>query len=720
MYEDIHACIDRVLPEVLRVAAAAHAVAESPLNEPEVRLPAGSGVTRAELAGLVGKLWSQRGRSLRVRFLDGEPSVHSRVEQFVHQWSRYANITFEFGADPAAEIRISFRQRGSWSYIGTDALSIARGEPTMNFGWLTTASTDEEYERVVVHEFGHALGCIHEHQHPNATIPWNREAVYRYYGGPPNNWTREQVDVNLFQRYSRDITQFSAFDPQSIMLYPVPKELTDGVFEIGWNRRLSPTDQSFIGTLYPGGGTSATELTLDAQPVQAAIGKHGEVDVFRFVVPAAGEYVVETEGPTDVVMTLLGPNDPDRVIGEDDDSGERWNARIARDLAPGAYHVRVRHYRPRGTGQYRVSARTGVRETIRACFDRFLPPDQRVAAAEQALAERPANEPELRLPASANPARAELAALVGKLWQKGRTLRVRFLDGDPAVQAKVQTHARTWSQYANITFEFGADPAAEIRISFRQRGSWSYIGTDALSITTSQPTMNFGWLTPASTDEEYERVVVHEFGHALGCIHEHQSPAAGIPWDKPAVYRYYGGPPNNWTREQVDVNLFQRYSGTITRFSAFDPNSIMEYPIANELTIGDYEVGWNRSLSATDKAFIGTLYPFDATTPRPTRLVVDAPPAQASIGKDGEIDLFEFVVATEGSYTVETHGPTDLVLRLLGPDNATALVAEDDDSGQSFNARVTAALKSGTYTVQIRHYSPRGMGAYAVSVRHGS
>ena len=157
----------------------------------------------------------------------------------------------------------------------------------------------------------------------------------------------------------------------------------------------------------------------------------------------------------------------------------------------------------------------------------------------------------------------------------------------------VEEHAKRWSDFANITVEFGNDPDAEIRISFEQEGSWSYIGTVALAIDKSEPTMNFGWLEESTPDEEYERVVVHEFGHALFCIHEHQNPVTTIPWDKDAVYAYYMGPPNNWTKDQVDQNLFARYSTDITQYSAFDPKSIMLYPIPNELTIGDYEVGFN-------------------------------------------------------------------------------------------------------------------------------
>lgn len=205
-----------------------------------------------EIGVIPKKLW-EPGRVLRVRFLGGNPELQKKVADVAQQWTQFANIHFEFGDDPAAEIRVAFMQgKGSWSYMGTDALDIAAGEPTMNFGWLTIASKDEEISRVVLHEFGHALGAIHEHQHPEVGFKWNVQAVLEYYMGPPNLWTQPQVEFNVLERYSVSVTQFSTFDTRSIMLYPIPKQFTLGGFEVPWsNTVLSDTDKEFIATVYP-------------------------------------------------------------------------------------------------------------------------------------------------------------------------------------------------------------------------------------------------------------------------------------------------------------------------------------------------------------------------------------------------------------------------------------------------------------------------------------
>ena len=58
-------------------------------------------------------------------------------------------------------------------------------------------------------------------------------------------------------------------------------------------------------------------------------------------------------------------------------------------------------------------------------------------------------------------------------------------------------------------------------------------------------------------------------------------------------------------------NVLTRYSPDDVQHSDFDRDSIMQYPVDNELTIGDFEIGWNTVLSDMDKAFISRAYPFD-------------------------------------------------------------------------------------------------------------
>lgn len=194
-------------------------------------------------------LW--RKKSLTVHFLQGDPVVEQKVEKVVKKWTQYSGVEFTFGDFPqTADIRIAFDpSSGSWSYIGLCQSNLKPTEATMNFGWLTPDTDDSEYQRVVLHEFGHALGLLHEHQHPEADIPWNRPAVYEYYK-QTQGWDEAKVNQSVFDKYSEAETNHTEYDPQSIMEYPIPKELTLNGFEIGWNYDLSEHDKEFIKQLY--------------------------------------------------------------------------------------------------------------------------------------------------------------------------------------------------------------------------------------------------------------------------------------------------------------------------------------------------------------------------------------------------------------------------------------------------------------------------------------
>lgn len=197
-------------------------------------------------------------------------------------------------------------------------------------------------------------------------------------------------------------------------------------------------------------------------------------------------------------------------------------------------------------------------------------------------------------------------------WPNGSKIKVS-LNGSTKtlrdLKDKVIQYASQWEQFANIDFEFVTnDATAPIRVGFLRDGHWSYIGTYAKTIPSNQPTMNLE-INSRTSATELSRVILHEFGHALGMIHEHQHPLVSIPWDKEKVYADLGGYPNYWSRETVDFNLFATYTTAETTYGAYDKASIMHYPIDESWTIGTFSVGNNNVLSATDKTFIASVYP---------------------------------------------------------------------------------------------------------------
>ena len=115
---------------------------------------------------------------------------------------------------------------------------------------------------------------------------------------------------------------------------------------------------------------------------------------------------------------------------------------------------------------------------------------------------------------------------------------------------------------------------SDIRISFDRDGYWSYIGTNCHAISQDQPTMNYGGMTDDMTDLEFSAAVCHEFGHALGFIHEQASPVANIQWNKPVVYEYYERV-HGWDKAQVDWNLFATFEQEDVINSRYDRTSIM-------------------------------------------------------------------------------------------------------------------------------------------------
>lgn len=347
----------------------------------------------------------------------------------------------------------------------------------------------------------------------------------------------------------------------------------------------------------------------------------------------------------------------------------------------------------------------------RCCIDRILPRDLLDAPAKSS----PPAPPSRHTPHAPTSRRRAARALSprGKTWINGSTLRVRFLGGTAEQQALVRQQAQWWAVVCNLRFEFGEAVDAEIRIGFDPRlGAWSMIGTDALAVPADQPTMNLGFLDGGT--------VAHEFGHAIGLLHEHSNPEGGIRWNEPVVLQALAGPPNHWDAAKVRRNVFQRYAADQIAGTRFDPDSIMLYAFPAEWTLDGVATHANASLSDLDIAFVSgpRMYPLDTAGPdEATELYVGDERFEADLGQPGEHDVYRFTADVTAAYTIDTTGPSDVYLELYGPDCPTTLVAMDDDSGEGQNAAIHVTLQPGEYHVLVRHYDPAaGTGRYALAV----
>ncbi len=98
----------------------------------------------------------------------------------------------------------------------------------------------------------------------------------------------------------------------------------------------------------------ATILTDNDQPVQASIGKPGDIDYYRFGASPNTQYVIETSGAIDTYGELYDSDG--NLIESTDSGGQGGNFRIARYLIPyRQYYIKVYHSSSSGMGDYTLN-----------------------------------------------------------------------------------------------------------------------------------------------------------------------------------------------------------------------------------------------------------------------------------------------------------------------------------------------------------------------------
>ncbi|MDN3548903.1 hypothetical protein [Mucilaginibacter aquaedulcis] len=208
-----------------------------------------------------------RGKALilTVKFFNGSPFQQSCVREFAQEWINASSlientnthkIQFEFldkDSPDSADIRIRFTGSISQSRVGRDCLNLGQDAATTLIGYIDRAYNWKVRRAMVLHELGHTLGLVHEHQNPDSAIPWDSSKVYAYYmdkryEDPP--WDSIEVERNIFYRYARNEVNWLKFDEDSIMCYSFAAPLIKAQTSTPWNNDLSSQDIAFIKILY--------------------------------------------------------------------------------------------------------------------------------------------------------------------------------------------------------------------------------------------------------------------------------------------------------------------------------------------------------------------------------------------------------------------------------------------------------------------------------------
>lgn len=225
-------------------------------DEPALASHARRGVGGRRLAVVIARRWPTGGVRLTVQFLDNpSAALRARILSHMDAWGEHADVRFsetrELGDVRITRVSGSSADAGHWSYLGTEILGIEPDLPTMNLDGFTMRTPESEFLRVVRHESGHTLGFDHEHMRSELVDRIDRKKAIAYFKRTEGWTARETIEQVLTPLSQSSLMGTTEADPDSIMCYELPGDITKDGLPIVGGVNINPLDHAFAARIYP-------------------------------------------------------------------------------------------------------------------------------------------------------------------------------------------------------------------------------------------------------------------------------------------------------------------------------------------------------------------------------------------------------------------------------------------------------------------------------------